>query len=442
MSFRRLIALAWLFSIPIVLSCAGDDDSPVGYDWLDWNSDVYTVILYPTDAWQDTYFDCYVNTGRDVRLLVGRFDHYLFRSLIMFRPQDLDFGADSDITGARIRLAMEKEVGVLNDAVYNQGGLEIEVAPLYVSWGEGDATWYHADHYTEWDGGIFGAVEGIAYAQDAEEDITYVDIEITDLCRDWVADPNNNFGVIIKARDENQQVVKEFYSLDILTREGMPKLTIEYQENGEKKSVTIPPAIDCFIATSDEHLSDSDVCGYEDIIKVGGFNGYSFRSPMFFDVSEEATGIPNDATVVLAELKLYYHPNSKGEEAVIRAYKMLEFFDESMNRGTLAPLDFDPEESYGSMQIEGAPAGYQSIYINQLVQDWISGTAPNYGLLLAGDEEDEDKSFALKFSSLNEPDSSFQPYLIVKFTLAPGSYFPQTDDTVIYEDGAEDNVSR
>ena len=417
---RRVVILAWVAFALLLASCSSNDDSPIGFDWVGWDSPVYTVILYPDASWQDTYFDCYVNTGRSLRLLVGRFDHYLYRSLIMFRPQDLEFGSANDITCAKISFAMEREVGLLNDAVYNQGSLEIEVAPLYVDWLEDAASWYHADHYTPWDGGIFGPPQGIALAGEATEEITYVDIEITDMCRDWVADPNSNHGVIVMARDESQEVVKEFYSLDILTREGVPKLIIEYQEDGEKKKVSIPPAIDCFITTSDERFFDDDVPGYNEEIMVGGFNGYSYRAMMYFDLSQEITFIPRDATIVLAELKLYYKPGSKADESLIRAYVLDQPFDESMNRGTLASLQFNTSTSYGEMDIEGAPEGFLGIFINQMVQGWISGSLNNYGLLLMADGEYLDSTCHIEFSSTDNSNPSYWPYLLVKFTLPPG----------------------
>jgi hypothetical protein len=336
----------------------------------------------------------------------------------------LNFGSAKDITNAKITLAMEKKVASegeegLNDHIYNQGELEIEVAPVYVKWNEGDASWYHADHYTPWDGGIFGPSAGIALVGDAKEDITYVEIGITDLVRDWVADPNSNHGVIIKARDESQEVVKEFYSLDILTREGVPKLVIEYLDNGEKKTVSIPPAIDSFIATSDTRFPNDYVPGYDGEIKVGGYNGYAYRSLLHFDFSEASPQIPSDATIVSAELKLYYHPSSKADHSTIRAYVVAEPFDEGMDRGTLAPTKFISTVYYGKLALDGAPEGYQSIYINRMVQNWINGTWENYGVLLKADYEYTAFNNIITFSSTEDPNTDFQPYLVVKYTLPP-----------------------
>jgi hypothetical protein len=414
---RRLFYLS-LVLLFIVLSCSQESEFPVGYDKLDYNSPIYSVTLEPSDVWVDTYFSCYDNNGMSQRLLVGAWEGYKFRTLIRFNLDWLEYDPDKNITNAILRLHYGKREGEFNDNIYNEGDMTVYVAPVYKAWNELDASWYHPKHDDSWNGGTFGEPVGSFYLGEPTENMESIDIDITEMVVDWISDPNSNNGCILYAKDEGAiNSIKELPATETISKE-MPYIVITYDENNEKVEEIIKPWDDVTITYSDNEMSDDYLPGSEDELLIGGWNGFAYRACYKFDMSESVTGIPPEATVVLADLQLYFLPSSKSDYAEFEVHRVGKDLSEDYTAGQLRQLPFYYEHDWERQTIESQPAGYVNFYINQLVQGWISGVFPNYGLLIQEIDETSENGF-LRFVTQQNPDESKSPKLVIHYTLPP-----------------------
>lgn len=413
---RYLVIFIVLIALVVVMSCTEESEFLKGYDLLSYDSPIYTATLEPTEEWVDTYFSCYVNTGFDTRLLVGEWEGYKFRTLLQFDPSWLDIDPDVHITNAVLRLHHGTVQDAYNDNLYNEGELNVYVAPLYQSWNELDATWYHPDHEHTWEGGEYGEPVGSFYLDELPDGLEPIDIDITNMVINWISDPHSNFGCILYA-EEGSNSIKEFPATETISKY-MPYIVITYEEDNEKVEEIVKPRDDVTIVYSDDEFSDDYVPGNEEQVLVGGWNGFAYRTCYKFDLSQDVTGIPPYATVVQADLQLYFTPSSKNDTAKLEVHRMGENVTEDKTAGDLRKLDFYFEHDWEIVEVESQSAGYIHFYINQLVQGWVSGIFPNQGLLIQESYEDEENDI-LRFISLQNSDLDKKPRLVIKYTLPP-----------------------
>jgi hypothetical protein len=156
---------------------------------------------------------------------------------------------------------------------------------------------------------------------------------------------------------------------------------------------------------------------------VGAFDGYTRRSYLKFNLSEEATGIPPTANVVWAQLRLWYWPEGRSEGHRLRINRLIWDWSEDDGIGALRQLKLDTDITVNTRQIWKKPPGYQSFVINGLVQKWIDGTYPNYGLAIRNTDEYKEEGFAF-FASREHSDADKRPLLTIKYTLPPGQETP------------------
>ncbi|MGQ9707225.1 MAG: DNRLRE domain-containing protein [bacterium] len=414
-NFIYIITIMFLFSF-----CHKETEDLIGYDFLPYDSNIYTIKVYPDENWSDNFFDCYVNTGQDTRLLIGSWGGYRFRSLLYFDTSLLNLKSNAHITSAKIRLCYQKKESELNDNVYNNGTLTILASKVYQEWFENEVTWDWRNHNDKWDGGRFGPSVGSAVVGEAKNDYAYIYIDITPVAIDWLISPRTNFGIIFYAKNENSaETIKEFYSLNKFTEEFIPLLIVNYEYKNEKFEVSCPPMRDATIVKNTEEVGEETITGHDELVYIGGFDGYSRRSLFHFDLSEDKTGLPKNATIVRASLNLYFLPYSKGDLGHMIVFMLKEGFDEDTKVRDLRCLDFDRDEKYGELEIESSSAGYKEVIINKLIQRWIYGTDTNFGLIIRGDYDTKDSHDILRFASKDNANSDMRPYIEIKYTIPP-----------------------
>jgi len=415
---RKFIYIALLL---LLLSfCHKETKDLIGYELLPYDSPIYTVKVYPDEGWSDAFFDCYVNTGQDTRLIVGAWAGYRFRSLLYFDTSLLNLKSDAHITSANVRLCYQKKMNEVNDNVYNNGSITLLASKVYQDWLENEVTWDQRNHNDRWDGGRFGPSVGSAAIGDPPDDYEYVYIDITPVAIDWLMSPRTNFGVIIYAKDEdNAETIKEFYSLNKFTEELVPRLIVSYEYNNEKFEVSCPPMRDVTLVKNLDEVGEENTTGQDEFVYVGGFDGYSKRAVFHFNLSEDKTGIPKNATIVKALLNLYFLPYSKGDVGHMGIFMLKNNFDENTKVKDMRGLSFDKDDRLSTFEIEGESSGYKEVIVNKLIQRWIYGTDTNFGLIIRGNYDTKDIYNILRFASKDNSNEDMRPYLEIKYTLPP-----------------------
>lgn len=400
-----------------LFGCGKGTGDPAGYD--DPGSLVYRAVLSPKTGWRDTYYDVYVPTGKSTRLVIGSYAGYTSRALMRFDLEEMPKLVELDhVTSVALRLAYYREPGKLNDDEYAEGDVTISAHRLYCEFDEDRATWYKARRYRNWTeaGGDFGPAVAKALVGSPSNRRKYINLDITDTFFEWVNNPRTNFGILLKAENESGGLgIKEFFSIDEKSKPDAPELVITYEEDGEKAHYSVIPEKDCFITLADERFPGERVNGYDDELEFGSFNGYGRRLLVRFDVSPAASGIPPDASIVKARLSLFYKPAGRAERVNIAGYQLLEDFSESQNQAELEFIRYHDNEKVAAREYKNEKPGYVDIYLSELVQEWVTGTRRNYGVMIKADDETDAALFPT-FASGDTPYADRVPYLEVLFT--------------------------
>lgn len=422
-----LIGLSAVLLI-LTLSCGPLDRYPTGYEEAGFNQEIYTTYVYAESGIEDTWSPVYINTGYSRKIAVGSWGGYHIRSILRFEMGDVPKQIPvQNITSCELRLYMQRQYGQYNDNIYNQGELTIEAHRMYHGWAEGKATWLTSNGENTWEGGSFGPAVGSVVVGDATERGNWISIDITQLVLDWIASPSNNRGLMLTANDEQiNQAIKEFASLNTWDKIRVPRIVINYTSgdlNLRKKRLEVGVEKDTTIGYYADDPQWSYKPGHDDYLCVGAFDGYTRRSYLKFNLSEETTGIPPTANVVWAQLRLWYWPEGRSEGHRLRINRLLWDWSEDDDIGQLRQLKLDNEITVNTRQIWKRPPGYQTFVINGLVQKWIDGTYPNDGLAIRNTDEYKEEGFAF-FASREHSDADKRPLLTIKYTLPPGQETP------------------
>jgi len=406
-------------------ACGSGTGDPVGYG--DEDEPVYRVVLSPKTGWRDTYYDVYVPTGKSPRLAVGAYAGFTSRILLRFDLEDMPkIVSMEDITNVVLRLAYYRESGALNDASYAYGDVTVSAHRLSAGFDEDRATWYKARRYRNWTepGGEFGPAVGEGVIGDPSYQREYIRLDITDTFFEWVNNPDANHGLMLKAKDEaTTDGIKEFFSIDEKSKEDAPRLIITYiDDDGEKAYHEVIPQKDCFITLADSKFADDRINGYEKELEFGSFNGYARRLLVRFDLSPVASGIPADASIIRARLRLFYRPAGRDDRVSIAGYQLLSGFSEGDTQDGLASIRYHDNEKYVERDYQMESPGYVDLYVNELLQEWVTGTRPNLGLMIKADDETEAAVFPT-FASADTDHPERTPYLEVLFTSPTPPWF-------------------
>ena len=185
--------------------------------------------------------------------------------------------------------------------------------------------------------------------------------------------------------------------------------------------VTVDPTVyfdsagrDCVI---DQGAVNTNWCDL-DYITAGKDYGDDHRALLDFHV---AGNIPKDAVVLNARMGLYESYNNTSNAKKLGVYRMTRGWQEGAtwntkdgtNAWTTAGGEFDSSKVHAETTV-GTSLGYQNWYITKLVQDWVDGTSPDYGLMLK-DSDPSPVDNEVYFYSQERSDSTVWPCLEVRW---------------------------
>jgi hypothetical protein len=423
--------IAVFIAAAVMCGCGSGTGDPTGYD--DEDRPVYKVVISPKTGWRDTYYDVYVPTGKSPRLVVGSYAGLTSRAMIRFDLEEIPKLVNVEkVTSAVLRLAYYRESGELNDDSYAYGDMIISTHRLYADFDEDRATWYRARRYRNWaePGGDFGPAIAEAFVGEPSYRREYVRLDVTDTFFEWVANPDSNYGILLKAKEETTaDGLKELYSIDEKSKEDAPRLVITYiDDEGVKAYREVVPEKDCFITLADDKFPGDIVKGREPELEFGSFNGYGRRLLFWFDLSPGACGIPPDASIIRARLRLFYRPAGRDDRIEIAGYRILDGFTEGDTQDNLEFIHYHNNEKYIEREYRKEKPGYVDLYINKLLQEWITGTKPNLGLMVKADDETGAAIFPT-FASDDTEHPERTPYLEVLFTSPTPPWFGESVST-------------
>lgn len=411
-------------------TCGNPTSNPVGP--VGPERPLHRKVLRPGEiTWFDSCYDAFVPTGRHYRVAVGCWgavgNRFRSRALLRYDLGDLPKQIPvNKITSAYLEFTYLRESGYLNDDIYSYGTVTIEARPLRRSFDEDRATWWQAKRKENWTtpGGDYGPVAAKAVFGDPSYQRQYIRMDITGLVRDWFANPHKNYGVILKAEEEeNAPGIKEFYSTNRKPAGKAPRLEINYiDDDGEKAYRIVAASEDCFITDYDGAFRGNERHGRDEFLDFGSFNGYGRRVVLYFDLSPDTSGIPADASIARARLRLYYDPAGRDERVYVAVYRLLAPFDEEAKQNELEEQRYHDNYAYVDREFKKEPPGYVDIYINPLVQEWVAGKHPNYGLMIKAPDESAAQAFP-RFGARDNASPDRKPYLEVEYTLPAEPWF-------------------
>ena len=421
-----IVVLSYLIS-----GCGQGTGDPIGYDG--YAPPVYKVTLSPKTGWYDTYFDLYTRNGKSNRLAVGSFETYTVRSLLRFNVEDVPKEIDiNKITSVEIKAAYYRVDGQLNDKEFSQGDMEMEVHLLNRRFDEDRATWNRATEQENWvnPGGDFGPVVARVIMGPPDYNRSFITMDVTSQFFDWMENPNSNHGVIFTEKiAAPAETIKEFYSLDEYSKEDAPRLLITYKnDDDEKEYKEILPEKDCFITLNEAKFPGDTVSGGEEYLDFGSFYGYARRSLIRFDLSEDKTSIPDDAVILQARMRLYYKPAGRDERIDIVANRLVEPFGQFDTQDELEDIGFHDNFDYIAKKFVHEDPGFADFYVNPLVQEWVTGKFPNYGMIIRAENESIPNFFP-QFGAAQNDDPTRTPHMEVWFSV-PGRpwYVPNPEN--------------
>ena len=179
--------------------------------------------------------------------------------------------------------------------------------------------------------------------------------------------------------------------------------------------VAAGPSDIAILATMDTAIADGAWSGTnqgnQPRLAVGhqGIEPEASRALIRFDLTQ----IRSDAQITRATLQLFCTGSSGDSDTFVTAYRITQDWTEMT--ATWNGMADSYAEAYDTTQISwrcGERPRYSYWDISELVQDWIDGTQPNYGVMLIGYEGIGDN--LRQFNSREEPYGN-EPWLLISW---------------------------
>lgn len=152
--------------------------------------------------------------------------------------------------------------------------------------------------------------------------------------------------------------------------------------------------------------------GASTVLQTGGYSGYYMQSYFHFDVS----GIPSGSTIKSAKLYLYkVSTNTNGHMHVFTLRRITAPWDSMTLTHANKPAQ---SARYGPYYAFGPTNEWNILDATQLVQEWIDGTYPNYGMCTSPEVETS-STYTYRhnaaWASKEHATTGFRPYLLITY---------------------------
>jgi hypothetical protein len=370
----------------------------------------------------DTYVDAdspTVNNGTDVTMLsdgLSPHSHPLLKFPNIFGTSPNQIPLGSTIYSASIEVY-----------VTNGSGSPVTVYELTEGWNENEATWNESSTGVSW---VNAGADGTgSHATVAEGEFppsssgTKISVEVTSSLQNWSDGSTNNGWVFIETSTNGMDVS----SSDDTTQGNRPKLTVVYS-NGGLSSTSL-------IASADTYLNSASTTtnyGTSDPLLAEGSPQSS--ALMKWDFSSIGTGthvnsVSMKLNIVGATFDTYNLYQVKRNWTENGA--TWNTYDGTNNWTTAGANDTTNDISatvLGSADAEAT--GSYTFTLNaagiSVVEGWVNGTTPNYGMLFMNDAGALD---GVDFSYKENATSDNSPTQIIEYATTPSATFAANEDT-------------
>lgn len=321
----------------------------------------------------------------------------------------------ADITGAELELTTQPWS--------NEGDSTVRVAVYRVNqdWNEADITWDNSIA-NPMNAPTFFLTQPIGCRGGGD----ICSFELTDLVQQWVDEPGENFGLILQFVDAPSTGLywRSLYSETFGTAAYRPKLTVNYTI--EAMETVLRQGQNGYAGAEDVHLAEdpgkyspynyggmtNDLVGRMEA-KADGKKRTLYR----FDVSS----VPSGAAIVNATLELYLL-NGAGTPVTMEAREVLENWVEGNGLNThftTEGVSWDTQPLIGGtaagvQKVENT-TGWYAFTLTDLVQQWVDGSKPNYGVALMDRDEAAIAVNFKAFASSENADAAKRPVLRIQY---------------------------
>lgn len=308
--------------------------------------------------------------------------------------------------------------------VQGNGAVPVAIYKVITGWDQDTLTWNNSVAVPIYDPAPIDDQDIDGYASNSK-----VNLDFTSLVQQWVDGTENDgfmlqvaglpAGVTFWYRGFNHEEIPD------ASQATRPKLTVHYTY--ETTETVLQQGQNGYAGAEDVHLAEdpglyspynyggmtNDIVGRMQA-KADGKKRTLYR----FDVSS----IPSGAVIVNATLELYLL-NGAGIPVTMEAREVLETWVEGSGLNT-APfttngVSWDTQPLFGGTavgaQTVGSTSGWYTFSLTDLVQQWVNGSKPNYGVALVDRNEATIAVNYKTFASSENADIAKRPVLRIQF---------------------------
>ena len=313
--------------------------------------------------------------------------------------------------------------GVSEHSGQNAFWIERVISP----WHENIVTWESQPQTTQ--------QNRISVPQSNSGNQDYLDIEITDLINDMVANPNESYGFVIKMQDESTPYKNVVFASSENSNENIkPTITINYTAQDENCLKIRPNSVE----GQDSYIWDNGVSNnYGDNQSIhsytwtNGGNTSIIRGLLNFDLGN----IPNGVIVESAKMSLFYNPNSTLSGVNIHSGDnkfWIERIISPWNENTLNWSNQPSTTIENRVNVEQSAfdnQDYIDIDVTNLLADILDNPSEGFGFMLKMQDENTPYNNVV-FASSNHPNSSLHPLLEVCYSIVSSSENLKSENSI------------
>lgn len=344
----------------------------------------------------------------------------------------------------------------------NPNPLPVSAHRLLRPWVDVEATWYRASTEQRW---AFPGANGLTTDRSAEAFASMIitatgvwtEWPLTDLVQEWVADPESNNGIVLKA-GSGTQVEYSLVAAQYLANATLhPRLQVVYAvPEGPAPAPTAtrtptvtpsatatPPTTATVLVFQHGRSPDGSYLGVVDtyISREGDLNAnYGLESTFTVGANDTRAAllrfdlqrVPAWAIVHSARLSVFSDGGSNGYPVNIGAYRVLRAWDgqeatwinATGSTQWAAPgangIDSDRSAAAVAMRIVSTVGDWYDFDITRLVAAWVAAPEDNFGLVLKGMDGPQTSYDFISSQFAVAQGAVFRPRLIVSYSLPSG----------------------